>query len=1003
MAQTYTISTISGIDRLVDGLPATSVPLLTPNFIALDSLGNINASDTYDYRVRRISPSGDISTLAGNFYSTSPQGTENVPAETASVDLPLFITADGLGNVYFFESYFNRIRKVSPNGLISTFAGKNGGSSDDGVPATDALICGCPMAADAAGNVFVAAGDQVRKIGLDGIIRTVAGSGKPGSTTVLSGPALQVNLSTVLSLTADAAGNVYFSDFDFGLVRKLSPDGSLTTVAGALTGGVTPNGPLPATSASIVPASVATDGEYLYIISHPLDYAYLYRVSLATGLLDVLAGGPLGYSGDGGPASLAHFGNPSALVAGGGAVYISDGDHIRRIRDDTIANFAGEDAPDGVPATQASLFKPHNLSRDPAGNLLFVNQGGSAVERIGTDGIIHRVTGPWVSAYGVTTDSKGNTYVSGDGGQFYRISPTGNVTLLAGTGTEGYSGDGGPALQAMFHSTDMIAADSAGNLFVGDSATSQARKISAATGMVTTVLGNGTNAYLGDDVPPVANGFFLCGIAVDSSQNLYVGDIFNSRVFRLAPSGKLSTFAGDGRSAESGDGGPATKASLAAPCNVTVGSDGRVYVGDISPEAGTVRRIDANGIISTIAGNGALSPASGDGGPARMASLDPHGLAVDPFGVVFVADSTNDRIRRIEPPGAPHAIALASPVTGTGVSGQSFSLTLKVTDQSGSPVAAVPVTFTAAPAASASFDPATANTAADGTASTIATLGPALGTTTITATVPGLPSAVLSLTVSEGPSGFAVNGVVGAGLSSPPVQALSPNGLITIFGQGLAPAGTSKQVGTSDLINGRLPFILAGVCIRFGSDYGYPLYVSPTQINAQVPSLASASGNVEVQIVRNCTAAGETSSDPVPVPVQAAAPEFFYFSHPAGGPNPVAAFEATTGAAVTPSAPAYAGDVLTLYGTGFGLSNPPVDAGVLPDQAFQLANPVTIQIGGVALMPSDVLYAGVSSFAGVYQLNIRVPSGIATGQQPIVVTIGGIASPSSASLTIGSH
>ncbi|HUA19054.1 MAG TPA: hypothetical protein VMB25_09945, partial [Bryobacteraceae bacterium] len=246
-------------------------------------------------------------------------------------------------------------------------------------------------------------------------------------------------------------------------------------------------------------------------------------------------------------------------------------------------------------------------------------------------------------------------------------------------------------------------------------------------------------------------------------------------------------------------------------------------------------------------------------------------------------------------------------------------------------------------------------------------------------------------------------GVVGAGLSSPPVQALSPNGLITIFGQGLAPAGTSKQVGTSDLINGRLPFILAGVCIRFGSDYGYPLYVSPTQINAQVPSLASASGNVEVQIVRNCTAAGETSSDPVPVPVQAAAPEFFYFSHPAGGPNPVAAFEATTGAAVTPSAPAYAGDVLTLYGTGFGLSNPPVDAGVLPDQAFQLANPVTIQIGGVALMPSDVLYAGVSSFAGVYQLNIRVPSGIATGQQPIVVTIGGIASPSSASLTIGSH
>jgi uncharacterized protein (TIGR03437 family) len=228
---------------------------------------------------------------------------------------------------------------------------------------------------------------------------------------------------------------------------------------------------------------------------------------------------------------------------------------------------------------------------------------------------------------------------------------------------------------------------------------------------------------------------------------------------------------------------------------------------------------------------------------------------------------------------------------------------------------------------------------------------------------------------------------------------LSPNGLISIFGSGLAPAGTSQNVGQAQLVDGHLPFNLGGVCVRVNSSNAYLLFVSPNQLNVQAPSNLSP-GTGEVVVVRDCQMPEQTSSNPLAVPIQVTAPEFFYLSHESGGENEVAAFEDNSGKPVNAGTPAHPDDLVTLYGTGFGVSDPLIQAGVIPTQPASLANSVTVKIGGVTLASSDLLYAGVSSFAGVYQLNIRMPKGISSGDQPIFVTVGGVSSPTGAVLAV---
>ena len=226
---------------------------------------------------------------------------------------------------------------------------------------------------------------------------------------------------------------------------------------------------------------------------------------------------------------------------------------------------------------------------------------------------------------------------------------------------------------------------------------------------------------------------------------------------------------------------------------------------------------------------------------------------------------------------------------------------------------------------------------------------------------------------------------------------LSPNAIVSIFGKNFAPAGTA--VGAS-LVNGQLPTNLAGVCVEFGTVRAPIFTVFPTQVNVQVPSVLP--GNVPVQVITDCDTPEAVATAPVSIAAQATAPEFFYFVTNANGVNPIAAVNSLTGALIGASGllagatftPAKPGDYITLFATGFGATDPAFAPGVLPGATGSVTAPVSIQLGGVTLDPkTEVLYVGVSQFAGLYQVNLRVPDSVTDGDQPLIITVGAAASP----------
>jgi uncharacterized protein (TIGR03437 family) len=255
------------------------------------------------------------------------------------------------------------------------------------------------------------------------------------------------------------------------------------------------------------------------------------------------------------------------------------------------------------------------------------------------------------------------------------------------------------------------------------------------------------------------------------------------------------------------------------------------------------------------------------------------------------------------------------------------------------------------------------------------------------------------LTPAAGPS---IGSVVGAGLSTPAVSSLSPNGLFTIFGSGLASA--TAGLTESEIVNNELPTDLGNTCVRVLAAQWGLFYVSPGQINALAGELP-ASGTVPVQVITNCGTANEIATAVVNVPVAAAAPEFLYFVDNANGQNPVATIEQNGAYVAAPGliagatfTPAKAGDVLTAFGVGWGATSSSAAPGTIASAAATLTSPYSLTLGDETAVAS---YAGLSpGFAGLYQINFTVPSGLSAGNQALVLTVNGVASPAAAFITV---
>ena len=230
-----------------------------------------------------------------------------------------------------------------------------------------------------------------------------------------------------------------------------------------------------------------------------------------------------------------------------------------------------------------------------------------------------------------------------------RIDQNGIITTIAGNGERGYSGDGGPATQARLYYPSSIATGPDGSVYFVDMGNNRIRKV-CPDGIITTIAGNGVSGYSGDGGPATqASMVTPSGMAVSSNGAIYIADYDDNRVRRIGPDGIITTFAGTGESGFSGDGGPATLAAFHGPCNIAIGPDGSVYITDFYN--GRIRRVGPDGIITTIAGNGE-SGLAGNGGPATQAALNnPYGIAFGPNGSIYVSEMFRERIRQISPDG----------------------------------------------------------------------------------------------------------------------------------------------------------------------------------------------------------------------------------------------------------------------------------------------------------------------------------------------------------------
>jgi sugar lactone lactonase YvrE len=326
-----------------------------------------------------------------------------------------------------------------------------------------------------------------------------------------------------------------------------------------------------------------------------------------------------------------------------------------------ITTIAGDDFGsdgEGIPATDAQTVYPHVVGFDRQGNLYITDGGGEAgrVRKIDRSGVITTIVGVPAGGQATTVgeagsvvgearaiDAQGNLYIATEGGaKVVKVTPSGEVSTVAGTGVPGYSGDGGPAAQAQLGELYGAAAvDAEGNFYFADLANNRVRRVDT-KGMITTVAGTGEAGYSGDGGPATEaqlNG--PTAVSADREGNVYVADSENHRFRRIDGKGLITTVAGNGKAGFSGDGGPATKTRVGGE-GVWVDADGNLYlIGD------RIRKVDTRGIITTVAGNG-VAGYSGDGGSATEAQLsEPTTAVIGPNGALYIGDSGNGRIRKV--------------------------------------------------------------------------------------------------------------------------------------------------------------------------------------------------------------------------------------------------------------------------------------------------------------------------------------------------------------------
>ncbi|MGD0297968.1 MAG: hypothetical protein ABSE86_12695, partial [Bryobacteraceae bacterium] len=663
------------------------------------------------------------------------------------------VAVDASGNVYFNDPDNHMVFRVGTDGIIHIVAGNGiGGYSGDGGPATEASIGGdetnfdlqlsAPIlngiAVDASGNVFITSGNVVRRIDPNGIITTYAGGGTGQPSN--GGQAVNVALGNLLGITVDSSGNVYFVDRTHAVIRKVTPDGIISTIAGTGSNGFAGDGGSAAAAELNNPIAITCDTSGNLYIAEQGPPGRIRKITVANGIINTVVGGGTLAPGTGVPPQQVDinvvravavtpagdiytfapfngilikfaangdssyvsatvrnnifldnnvpatqifingtaFSDSSLAVDAAGNVYTSQDIRglVRKIDTNGIlTTVAGNDeyryTPDGNPAVSAQVRSPVYITVGPDGQTVyFLSTNG--LRKIGSDGILNTATtqSPFMAPFliGLTADAAGNFYTLSFN-TVVRLSASGTVqTIVNQTGGPGSGGDQGPATAAQLNQPQGVAVDKAGNLFIADTGNFRIRMLNT-SGVINTIAGTGQMGNSGDGGPALSATFkALGGMLADNQGGVYVID--GAYIRHVLANGTVQAVAGNGVSGFSGDGGKAVNASISVEyrSGMVLDAAGNLYFTGSDFES-HVRRIAPDNTITTVAGTGTQGGFAGDGGPAIKALFnEPLGLAMDSAGNLYVADSGNNRIRVILAT-APTATATPSTFTFKGNAG----------------------------------------------------------------------------------------------------------------------------------------------------------------------------------------------------------------------------------------------------------------------------------------------------------------------------------------------
>ncbi len=1002
----YTISTFAGTGQAGfsgDGGPASAAQINEPHSLAMDKAGNIYFTDLRNQRIRKVTPDGVVTTIAGN--GVQGGAGDGGPAIAAQLHFPRGLVVDDHGDIYFIHLQ-NRIRKITAStGVISAIQTIGG-----------QFIQPIDIALDGKGNLLVTDNilHKVVKVAPDGVVSTFAGTGTFSDPLGDGGPATSANVGSPRGIAVDKAGNVYIAH---GLIRKITPDGIINTIAGGGDSSGTYGNGIPATQSSIGAIDVDIDEAGNLFISSD---SRIHKVT-PDGVINTVAGtDSIFYGGDGGIATSGSFGGVSGVaVDNAGAVYLTDSQNhrIRKLTPflapDVVAPTVTITAPTAASAW-ATLSGSLYLSGAAADNVLVTqvawenDRGGGATASGSPSSWNARIAlQPGLNNITVTAwDAAGNASAATLAVTYNAAAPfdtvSGKPVAVPATSNAppfirgGFSGDGGPASMAQLDSPRAVARDSAGNLYVADTANHRIRKITP-DGVIRTFAGNGLGGSSGDGGPATAASLNEPrGLAVDAAGAVYIADTLNHRIRMVTPSGIISTIAGTGVDGFGGDGGAAASAQLSLPQGLATDGAGNLYIADTNNHR--VRKVAAGaGVITTVVGNG--YGFGGDNGPATESLLrSPSCVALDQSGALYVADSGNFRIRKVS------AAGVITTIAGTGVmgfAGDNFPATVaRLTAVGGLAVDASGAVYVAD-----TFNHRVRRVTSAGVISTVVGSG-----TARIDTFGGEAGDALVAQLSQ-PSGLAIDQTGGLLIADTgnhrvlavtlrPTPALATVSAASYFAYTTARDSINAAFGlnlsaqTAIANTLPLPTELADVSVRVkdfaGTERAAPLFfVSPGQVNFHAPPETSF-GPATIAVANR---GGELAAGPIFI--TAVSPGLFAAN--ADGQGIASAL------------------VLRVAGDGTQSFEPvavfdqaqnrfvarPIDLGPETDQVFLILfgsgirgrsalTSVTAQIGGV---PATVSYAGSQGgFVGLDQINLRLPRDLAErGEIDVGLTVDGVA------------